>query len=116
MRFLANENFPEPSIAILRAAGHDVSSIRTEHQGEKDPFVIAKAQQAQRTILTFDKDYGEIIFKNGVVDPPAVVFFRYRGKDPTAAAHMLLDLLAKDVAVENTFTVLESDGLRQRKY
>lgn len=116
MRFLANENFPDHSIALLQAAGHDVSSIRIEHQREKDPFVIRKAQQTQRIILTFDKDYGEILFKNGVTDPPAMVFFRYRGQDPTAAAHLLLDLLEKGVAIEDTFTVLEIDGVRQRKY
>ncbi len=116
MRFLANENFPAPSIAILRTAGHDVRSVREEDQGAKDPFVIDLARSDDRIILTFDKDYGELIFKNGVQDPPAVVFFRYRGADPTIAAAFLLELLAAGTVIAGVFTVLETDGIRQRKY
>jgi len=55
MRFLANENFPDPSIPLLRADGHDVRSISAEHPGISDPQVIAIAQAEDRIILTFDK-------------------------------------------------------------
>lgn len=58
MRFLANENFPDPSILLLRDAGHDVRSIRTDHPGISDQQVIAFAQAEDRIIITFDKDYG----------------------------------------------------------
>jgi len=48
MRFLANENFPDPSIVLLRQEGHDVRSIRAEHPGIPDHHVIAMAQVALR--------------------------------------------------------------------
>ncbi|MCC6540934.1 MAG: DUF5615 family PIN-like protein [Flavobacteriales bacterium] len=116
MRFLANENFPDPSITILRGEGHVVTSVRTDAPGISDPLVIAKAQARDLIILTFDKDYGELIFKEGVTDPPAVVFFRYRGVDPQAAAKLLLDAIAQNTALTNRFTVIEEDGIRQRLY
>lgn len=116
MRFLANENFPNPSILILRAAGHDVKSIRTDHPGIPDPQVIAMAQAENRIILTFDKDYGELIFKGGITAPPAVLFLRYRGRDPKAAAALIQEALAADTVLEGRFSVIEEEGVRQRIY
>jgi len=116
MRFLANENFPDPSIVILREEGHDVRSIRTDHPGISDQQVIAIAQAEDRTILTFDKDYGELIFKDGIDNPPAVLFLRYRGRDPKAAATLVRDTLFAGTVLERRFTVIEEQGIRQRIY
>lgn len=112
MHFLANENFPAPGIALLRSAGYDLTSIRETAPGVSDHVVIAMARTESRVILTFDKDYGEIIFKEGIENPPAVVFFRHRGKEPLAAATLLLDLLAQGTVVLGRFTVIEEGGLR----
>jgi len=62
MRFLANENFPFPSIRILRDNGHDVKSIGEEMFGITDIEVLDVAKNENRIILTLDKDYGELIF------------------------------------------------------
>lgn len=116
MRFLANENFPDPSIIVLRRAGHDVKSIRTDAPRSSDPQVIATAQAESRIILTFDKDYGELIFKDGIEAPPAVLFLRYRGRDPQAAATLVQDAIAAGTVLEGRFTVIEEEGIRQRSY
>lgn len=65
MRLLANENFPTSSVDLLRRAQHDVSSIAEESPGIKDDAVLARAVQQERLILTFDRDYGELIFRRG---------------------------------------------------
>jgi predicted nuclease of predicted toxin-antitoxin system len=116
MRFLANENFPEPSIVLLRADGHDVRSVRAENPGSSDPQVIAFAQADERIILTFDKDYGELIFKDGIENPPAVLFLRYRGRDPKAAAALIKEAVLAGTVLEGRFTVIEQEGIRQRSY
>lgn len=116
MLFLANENFPAPSIAVLRGRGYDVASIREQVPGISDMSVITLARSESRCILTFDKDYGELIFKEGVDDPPDVVFFRYRGKDPQAAASLLLHLVESGTELSGRFTVVEDGGIRQRIY
>ena len=82
MRFLANENFPFPSIRLLRESNFYVSSICEDRPGITDSEVIQIAIKEQLIILTFDKDYGELIFRSGVINPPAVVFFRYKGLSP----------------------------------
>ena len=61
MRFLANENFPLQSLRILRQADQKVASVTEDSPGIEDAEVLARAADEQRVILTFDRDYGELI-------------------------------------------------------
>lgn len=116
MRFLANENFPLPSVHALRRAGHDVESIAESHSGWKDVQVLAHAVQSERIILTFDRDYGELLFRYQLQPPPDVVFFRNKGTQPTAVAMRLMGLMANEsIRLMGYFTVVEDDTIRQRK-
>ncbi len=63
MQFLANENIPSKSISILRNAGYDVIAIGEESPGISDRDILNRAQIEHRIILTFDRDYGELIYK-----------------------------------------------------
>jgi predicted nuclease of predicted toxin-antitoxin system len=71
--FLANENFPRPSILLLRKSNILVFSIQEQFAGISDEQVLQKAIDANLVILTFDKDYGELIFRYRLADPPAVL-------------------------------------------
>ncbi|RCR71473.1 DUF5615 family PIN-like protein [Larkinella punicea] len=116
MRFLANENFPGPSIRRLRAEGYDVISISETNGGWKDTQVLAQAVAEQLIILTFDRDYGELLFRYRLESPPAVVYFRRKGNTPDDAAKILIDLLSTGkIDILNHFTVIDEDGIRQRK-
>lgn len=66
MKFLANENFPYPSVIELRQAGYDVKSILDISPSISDEEIMQIAINENRTILTFDRDYGELIFKMGI--------------------------------------------------
>ena len=117
MKFLANENFPFPSITFLRQAGYSISSVAEQYPGISDHEVIDKAKVDNSIILTFDKDYGEIIFKHGQENPPAVIFFRFKGENPEMAGRLLINLIEnKRLQLENKFTVIEKESVRQRTY
>lgn len=117
MNFLANENFPFPSIKILESNGHFVRSISREFQGISDLEVIEIAVKNRLIILTFDKDYGEIIFKSKINNPPPVVFFRYKGTSTEFAGKTLCSLINDNrITFENCLTVIEENNIRQRKY
>ncbi len=117
MKFLANENFPFPSIIFLRQAGYTILSVSELTPGISDYEVIDKAKAENLIILTFDKDYGEIIFKHSQKNPPAVVFFRFKGETPESAGHLLSDLVEKkSLNIEGKFTVIERESIRQRTY
>jgi predicted nuclease of predicted toxin-antitoxin system len=66
MRFLADENFPRPALEALRKAGWDVSSIAENCPGISDDEVIALCADQERVLLTFDKDFGELVFRRGL--------------------------------------------------
>ncbi len=56
--FLANENFPRPSILLLRESEIIVESIQEELAGIADEQFLQIAKDHNYIILTFDKDYG----------------------------------------------------------
>ena len=117
MKFLANEYFPIPSIKILRKTGIEVKSIIEDFQGISDRQVIEIAKQENLIILTFDKDYGELIFRLGAESPPSVVFFRHKGNNPEFAGNLLSNLIGENkIHLEKTFTVIEEHNIRQRQY
>lgn len=117
MKFLANENFPFPSIKILRKNGVEVISIWENLSGISDQQVLDIAQKENCIILTFDKDYGELIFRLSATNPPSVVFFRHKGNNPEFAGKLLSTLIQENkIQLENTFTVIEENNIRQRQY
>ena len=117
MMFLANENFPRPSILLLRENGFEVKSIQEEFRGIPDDIVMNIAIEMNLIILTFDSDYGELIFKHSKDNPPAVVYFREKGLDPLFAGRLLLVLISKPgITLSNSFTVIEEKNVRQRFY
>src|SRR5690349_13959406 len=113
--FLANENFPKPSTIMLRKNGLVVKSIQEDCPGIEDHEVMKIASDQNLIILTFDSDYGELIFKYAKETPPAVVFFREKGNSPDFAGTALLALLEnREVILSNAFTVVEMNSVRQR--
>ncbi len=64
MKLLANEIFPLASVKYLIGKGFDVVAIGIDFAGYEDTEVMDLAQKEQRIILTFDRDYGELIFKH----------------------------------------------------
>lgn len=115
--FLANENFPRPSTIILREKGYHIISIQEKARGISDEEVIKMALDANLIILTFDRDYGELIFKYAKDNPPAVVFFREKGNTPEFAGSSLVSILSnKEISLSEAFTVIEVNNVRQRFY
>ncbi len=115
MNFLANENFPVASIRRLRDAGHDVASVIEETPGEKDRDVLKKAYESNRIILTFDRDYGELIYRHKSFIPSGLVYFRFTPHTPEEPAEILLNILEKGKAsLSGKFTVVERGRIRQK--
>ena len=115
--FLANENFPRPSILLLRQSEIVVQSIQEEFSGISDEQVLQIAKDTNQIIVTFDKDYGELIFRYHLQNPPAVIYFREKGRNPLFAGQLLLSMLQMNlIHFESAFTVIEHENVRQRFY
>ena len=91
MRFLADECVDARVVEELRAAGHDVRSVRETAAGLTDAGVFALAAEEGRILLTEDKDFSEFAFRLRRVAVPGIVLLRInpvarRIKGPRIAA------------------------------
>ncbi|MCK4859517.1 MAG: DUF5615 family PIN-like protein [Candidatus Omnitrophica bacterium] len=115
MDFLANENFPLFSIKLLRNAGYNVTSVLEETPGAKDIDILKRAYRENCIILTFDRDYGELIYRHRLFIPGGVAYFRFDPFTPSEPAEILLKILKEDkVLILGKFTVIERTRIRQR--
>jgi len=115
MNFLANENFPLFSIRLLRNAGYTVASVIEDSPGARDYDVLKRASEKNSIILTFDRDYGELIYRCRSFFPGGVVYFRFDPSTPEEPAEILLNILGKKkISLPGKFTVIERDRIRQR--
>jgi predicted nuclease of predicted toxin-antitoxin system len=115
MQLLANENFPLVSVQLLRQANYDIASITEDSPGIEDPEVLARAVDEQRIILTFDRDYGELIYRFRLPPPKGVIYLRFRPHTPEEPAAILLDLFQTEgFQIDGRFTIIERDRIRQR--
>lgn len=116
LSYLADENFRGPSVRRLRDVGLEVAWIREDSPGISDVEVLARATRERRILLTSDRDHGEIIFGQGVVAPPGVVYFRYTPTDqhPEELADRLLRLIRDGTQLLDNFTIVGRHGERQR--
>jgi predicted nuclease of predicted toxin-antitoxin system len=113
---LANENCPLPSIRLLRQADHDTASVTEDSPGIEDAEVLARAADEQRMVLTFDRDYDELIYRLRLRFPKGLIYLGFRPHTPEEPALLLLNLLqTEELQFEERFTAMERDQIRQRR-
>ena len=113
MKFLANENVATASVALLRKTGFDVCHVAEDCPGGQDADILELARRRDRIVITFDRDYGELVFKLNKPRPVGVIYLRFDPLWPTEAGEILAGLIG-DVPLEHYFTVVERNRLRQR--
>jgi predicted nuclease of predicted toxin-antitoxin system len=109
MRFAAHENFPRPALDALRKAGGV-----EELPGISDEEIAALCSESQRVLLTFDKDFGELVFHRGVSAGSGVVLFRFIPESPEEVANAATALLQSHPDLRGTFCVITRDRIRVR--
>ena len=75
MNYLADENVARRIVEWLRQRGDNVLYASDECAGEIDAAWLREAEAERRLILTSDKDFGELIFRDGL-NSHGVVLFR----------------------------------------
>jgi predicted nuclease of predicted toxin-antitoxin system len=115
MKFLANENFPLSSFSILQNKGYDIDHIGNTRLGITDEQVMGIAQTENRIIITFDADYGELVFKKGC-PVKGVLYLRLHEFSPEWPAQIIHDIISNQtLTLEGFFTVVDENKMRQRK-
>ena len=64
MKFFADENVARAIVQWLRDAGHDVCYAAEDKPGEVDTVWLQQSQAKERLLLTADKDFGALVFRD----------------------------------------------------
>ena len=87
MKFVADESVDYQIVSRLREDGHEVLYIAETQSGASDDSVLTQANLQQAVLLTSDKDFGDLVFRqnlvsSGIVAPPhRRVIPRKKGSD-----------------------------------
>jgi predicted nuclease of predicted toxin-antitoxin system len=112
MHLLANENFPLDAVQALRDAGHDVTWIREDSRGAPDDKILQRAQEENRIVVTFDKDFGELAFRSKLPAQSGVILFRLTPKSSQYIAQAAVQALASRDNWAGHFSVVEDNRIR----
>ena len=117
MKILANENIPLNSVQYLKSKGYDIKSIGLDNPSISDNEVIEIAIKEDRLIITFDRDYGELIYKYGYKPKAGVIYLRFKEFSPVFPGQLIHDILQlRELNFNNKLTVIDENGIRQRKF
>lgn len=117
MKLLANENFPYKSIYYLKEKGYDVLSIGMDNPSITDSEVMTIAINEERIIMTFDRDYGELIFHHNYKPEKGVIYLRLDEYQPQEPGVIIEEIINnKEIDLTRALTVVDKNGMRQRKY
>lgn len=112
-KLLANENIPLGSVQALRENGYDVISISERSPGISDENVLQLASTENRVIVTFDRDYGELIFRRKLPVPTGILYLRFRPVNTDEVAKYISRLIKNRVALEGMFSTADRSRIRQ---
>lgn len=110
MKFLLDENIGKIVARFLEKLGHSVSRIRLIAPGIEDYEVLNLSTSRNSILITSDKDFGELIFKEK--EPSTgVIFLRLEDESSENKIRAIKKVLLKHKNIKNKFiTVKEKDG------
>jgi predicted nuclease of predicted toxin-antitoxin system len=114
VRFLADENVDKPIVERLRKDGHEVIYLIEIEQSISDDEVIQRANQESALLLTADKDFGELVFRQGRL-VYGVVLIRMAGLSSQRKAGMVAMAVQEHAdELADNFAVITPGAVRIR--
>ncbi len=114
MNILADENIDEQIVRSLRNDKHNVIYVKEMDPGISDEIVLSQTKEINATLLTADKDFGELVFRRGLA-ADSVILIRLAGLDPDNKARLISSLVNKyEKEMINSFTVITPNHIRIR--
>lgn len=115
MKFLVDESVEYRVVLDLKEKGFDIASVASDFPSLKDKRVLSRAEREERILITNDKDFGELIFRQKLPHKGVILL---RLPDETAQAKIeKLDFLLKSYGnkLKDNFVVVTKDRVRIRK-
>ncbi|MCR4419230.1 MAG: DUF5615 family PIN-like protein [Clostridia bacterium] len=115
MRFLADENVDREIVVELRSRSHEVAYVAETEPGISDEELLSQANRKQAVLITADKDFGEIVFRQRRAIAGAILI-RLSGLPQEAKARLVASAIDRHLAeLAGAFTVVTRNHVRIRK-
>ncbi len=115
MNLLADESVDRQTVERLRQEGHEVLYIAEMEPGVTDEVVLATANERGALLLTADKDFGELIFRQRLVSS-GVVLVRLAGLPTETRASLVADAVrSHEGELLRAFSVISPGMVRIRR-
>ena len=115
MKFLLDQNADRRFAAHFRDEGHDLTVVSIDYPpGIVDREVLAIAHRDGRIVITNDRDFGELVFREGV--PHAgVIYLRLYTPNFESKRDRLAAVLADQAHELDQFIVVTERSVRVRR-
>ncbi len=115
MNFLADESVDRPIVERLRQEGYFVWYVAEMEPGLCDDEVLDLANRESALLLTADKDFGELVFRQHRL-MMGIVLIRLAGLSPQLKAEIVTSMINKHLKeLANAFVVITPTMFRIRR-
>ena len=115
MNLVCDEGVERSIISHLREQRHHVLYVAEFERGITDEAVLAKASEMAAPLVTNDKDFGELVFRQRLLTT-GVILLRLAGLTNEAKANVVVSAIHEHSAeLAGAFTVITRSRVRIRR-
>ncbi len=115
MKFVADEGVDLQIVESLRGKGYDVLYVAEFASGSKDEVILQSANEEDRILMTRDKDFGELVFRDKMVHS-GIILNRLHELSSENKSRIVVSVIEdfKDELI-GAFTVIQPNKIRIRR-
>lgn len=115
MNLLADEGVDGPVVERLRQDGYAVLYVAEMEPGISDEEILRKANEQVSLLITADKDFGEMVFRQNLLSAGGVVLIRLAGLSPEGKAAAVSRVFRdRGTELSQAFSVISPGRVRIR--
>jgi len=115
VKLLADENVDLAIVEQLRKNGHTVGYVAEMSPGISDAEVLTCATNQESILLTVDKDFGELVFRQKFLSE-GVILVRLEGLPTEEKVSIVAQAITEHkMELPKNFTVISQNSIRIRK-
>jgi predicted nuclease of predicted toxin-antitoxin system len=111
MKFIADVNIEKNIVDELRNMSYDVKWIAEVDPYLEDTEILNIAHREDRILITNDKDFGEIVFRQKLLSS-GILLLRVKGQDVKEKINLLRKILIFPDKLKGHFVVVTGNKIR----
>ena len=110
-KLLADENVPIEAVKALKRRGVNIVSVTEFSPGLSDREVLDLANREDMILVTFDKDFGELVVREKV-KVKGLILLRFTPRSSQQIARRIWQILTSQIPVKNSLLVVKEYTVR----